>query len=61
MKQEYDHMMKLQEENKTKLAKLGEDAKKLTSKDDINANKREQKMLTADMNYAKKRSDELFA
>jgi hypothetical protein len=49
------------EETKTEIARLAEEAPKLTDADDIKKNKRATKMAEADYNFAKTRADELYA
>lgn len=59
MKVEYDTMQTVMTESRGKIEELKKSGEKLTVKKDINANKREVKMKEADLNYAKKRSEEL--
>jgi len=58
-KREYDDMAKLVEDSKAKITQLEEEAKKLTDKKAISANKRDQKMTQNDLDFAKTRMTEL--
>lgn len=60
-KREYDDMAKLVEDSKAKITQLEEEAKKLTDKKAISANKRDQKMTQNDLDFAKTRMTELKA
>lgn len=60
-KREYDDMAKLVEGSKAKITQLEEEAKKLTDKKAISANKRDQKMTQNDLDFAKTRMTELKA
>lgn len=61
MKTEYDAMQKTMEERKKEISKLEATGKTLTDKKEISANKRAVRLAQGDLNYAKGRSDELFA
>jgi hypothetical protein len=60
-KREYDDMAKLVEDSKARITQLEEEAKKLTDKKAISANKRDQKMTQNDLDFAKTRMTELKA
>lgn len=54
-------MAKLVEDSKARITQLEEEAKKLTDKKAISANKRDQKMTQNDLDFAKTRMTELKA